>query len=139
MGVCREPAPDQQPDAGGNNSAAMPGGAGQAGAPAARPLEHPPVLPPERRDQGTLCPGRRLPGPPAGKGFCRVLNPVKEQVKNEPDFQLPAFQIGFCTYAGLFYAIFSFILVPIFFHFFVSAKSDQDPDPDPHPHGSALI
>jgi hypothetical protein len=25
VGVCREPAPDQQPDAGGNYSAAMPG------------------------------------------------------------------------------------------------------------------
>jgi hypothetical protein len=78
---CREPAPDQQPDAGGDHTAAMPGGAGQAGAPAPRPLEHPPILPPERRDQGTLCPGRRLPGPPAGKGFFARFR-VRIEVKN---------------------------------------------------------
>jgi hypothetical protein len=79
--VCREPAPDQQPDVGGDHTAAMPGGAGQAGASAARSLEHPPVLPPERRDQGTLCPGRRLSRPPAGKGFFAKFR-VRIEVKN---------------------------------------------------------
>ena len=66
---CRQPAPHQQPNVGGHHTAAMPCGPGQEGAPAAPPLEDPPVLPPGRRDQGTLCPGRRLPWPPAGECY----------------------------------------------------------------------